>query len=51
MDEQFVILHHLVEPVNFKANISIALAPFTSNVVYDISAQLDLIKVDNSCII
>ncbi|KAK3096835.1 hypothetical protein FSP39_003796 [Pinctada imbricata] len=46
MNEQFVVMHHVVEPLNFKASLSLALHPFNSDVIYDISGDLDLVKVN-----
>ncbi|XP_033739373.1 vacuolar protein sorting-associated protein 13C-like [Pecten maximus] len=42
----FVVLHHLVEPVNFTASFSLALAPFVADIVYDVSGELNLVKVN-----
>ncbi|XP_021357659.1 vacuolar protein sorting-associated protein 13A-like, partial [Mizuhopecten yessoensis] len=40
----FVVLHHLVEPVNFTASFSVALAPFVADIMYDVSGELNLVK-------
>ena len=39
------MLYHIIEPVNFEATFGLALAPFRSKVMYDISGDVDVIMV------
>lgn len=44
-ENEFYMLYHIIEPVNFEATFGLALAPFRSKVMYDISGDVDVIKV------
>lgn len=45
LNDGFVVCHNLAEPVNFLASVSLALEPVKSKVLYDVSGDLQLMKV------
>nr|XP_034335213.1 vacuolar protein sorting-associated protein 13A isoform X3 [Crassostrea gigas] len=46
LNDGFVVCHNLAEPVNFLASVSLALEPVKSKVLYDVSGDLQLMKVN-----
>ncbi|VDI41618.1 Hypothetical predicted protein, partial [Mytilus galloprovincialis] len=45
-ENEFHMLYHIVEPVNFEATFGLALAPFRSRLMYNISGDVALIKIN-----
>ena len=45
LSDSFVVNHNLAEPVDFQASVSLALEPVRSKVMYDVSGDLFLMKV------
>nr|XP_022286655.1 vacuolar protein sorting-associated protein 13A-like isoform X3 [Crassostrea virginica] len=46
LSDSFVVNHNLAEPVDFQASVSLALEPVRSKVMYDVSGDLFLMKVN-----
>ncbi|KAL5009893.1 hypothetical protein ScPMuIL_012198 [Solemya velum] len=44
-DNAFYVKHGILEPVTFKADICLAMAPQVSEIKYDMTGRLDLLKV------
>lgn len=49
LSDSFVVNHNLAEPVDFQASVSLALEPVRSKVMYDVSGDLFLMKVQLLC--
>ncbi|XP_061177627.1 intermembrane lipid transfer protein VPS13A-like [Saccostrea echinata] len=46
LSDKFVVSHNIAEPVDFLASVSLALEPVKSKVMYDVSGDLFLMKVN-----